>query len=562
MAITKNELITTVRRRLGEPMVKVEVCDDQIRDNIEYARKKYIKWAIGNATQEVYFTLRLEAGKRFYDLPAGVVSVVSYDDQQSSYGGINTLFTVENYMYNKGALSYFDQPFNMVDYHLTLDFLDTLNRYVHTKYNYKYHQKSNQIEVNPVPEPGNRSIVQRVDSFTGKTRDVVIDSPGWVLIRSYMIEGSTVPSSNPRDWENVIRETKDIKEQRILTQEEVESATLALDHYPSIESSEVKLYVNDNLKRYGIDYVLNEDNRRILMWSGFSLNAQAGDEVVIEYPIVFKSIYYHDSWTIVDTDMISERKKLTQTQVSQSKIYLSKKIYNDNVIVFINDEPKVKGVDWEVGYDDRTITWKDKTLDGVLTTDDVIEVKYVIVTKVDSSDSSEKDKMSFNLEYKDNIENRTLTSTEISNKSFQLEKPAITKYNIELYVKGDKKELGIDYRVLPDIQTISWSGYDLENVSLSGGDSVVLKYTLNETEMVDVEEEIYDNDWFIDYIAALTKINLGYIRRKFSGFQSLGNTGIEMDGDSLISEGKEEKTELEETLRNEEAYEGLGIVIG
>ena len=63
-------------------------------------------------------------------------------------------------------------------------------------------------------------------------------------------------------------------------------------------------------------------------------------------------------------------------------------------------------------------------------------------------------------------------------------------------------------------------------------------------------------------IVALSKISLGIIRRKPSSFSGLGSHGVGLDGDSLISEGKEEKDALEETLRDEEAFEGYGIDIG
>ena len=42
------------------------------------------------------------------------------------------------------------------------------------------------------------------------------------------------------------------------------------------------------------------------------------------------------------------------------------------------------------------------------------------------------------------------------------------------------------------------------------------------------------------------------IRRKFSNFSSIGNTGIQLDGDSLVSEGKEEKERLEDQLQTRE----------
>ena len=76
------------------------------------------------------------------------------------------------------------------------------------------------------------------------------------------------------------------------------------------------------------------------------------------------------------------------------------------------------------------------------------------------------------------------------------------------------------------------------------------------------DNDFYVSDWIFDYATAEAKERLGRIRSKFANFQSIGNQGISMDGDALISEGKEEKEKLEETLRLEEAWEGYGIEIG
>ena len=66
---TKAELAEQIKRRLGAPVVKVELDDVQIYDAIDYAKQKWVKWAVGNAFVETYFTVLLLAGQNFYDLP-------------------------------------------------------------------------------------------------------------------------------------------------------------------------------------------------------------------------------------------------------------------------------------------------------------------------------------------------------------------------------------------------------------------------------------------------------------------------------------------------------------
>ena len=196
MAITKQQLALKIKRRLGHPLIKVEIDNMQLSDAIDYARDKFIKWAVGQATQETFFTIALSAGQTVYDLPVGVTEVVAYDDTGTSYGGINTLFTVDNFLLNQGMYqSLFSTAgggYTMISYHIARDFLDTIKRYTPAKYNYKYHRYQNQIEIQPSPESGNSlSVVQDDVTYT-------IDSPGFILLRAFMMEGST----NVEGWAN------------------------------------------------------------------------------------------------------------------------------------------------------------------------------------------------------------------------------------------------------------------------------------------------------------------------------------------------------------------------
>jgi hypothetical protein len=185
---SKGDLADLIRRRLGEPVIKVELTTQQIFDAIDYAKQKWVKWGVGNSMVETYFTLLLLAGQNFYDLPIGVVDVADYDDKGSDYG-INTLFTLDNFLYSRGFFNSLmwtgGYGYSLLSYHIALDFLKTVDRYTPSIYNYKYHKYTNQIEVHPFPPSGN--VLDLADE-NGVNR--TYDSPGFVLIRSYMIEGS------------------------------------------------------------------------------------------------------------------------------------------------------------------------------------------------------------------------------------------------------------------------------------------------------------------------------------------------------------------------------------
>lgn len=186
--MTKAQLVDLIRRRLGYPMVKVELSNQQVMDEIDYSRQKWVKWAVGQATQEVYFTLELSAGEFLYDLPAGVVEVVGYKSKGIGES-INTLFTLENYLYSQGLYdalikTSISDGYSLVSYHVARDFLHTVERYIPDEYNFKYHPYTNQLEIRPVPGTTNLS-----------TGSIAGESQGYLLVRSYMVQQSSYTDS-------------------------------------------------------------------------------------------------------------------------------------------------------------------------------------------------------------------------------------------------------------------------------------------------------------------------------------------------------------------------------
>jgi hypothetical protein len=163
-------------------------------------------------------------------------------------------------------------------------------------------------------------------------------------------------------------------------------------------------------------------------------------------------------------------------------------------------------------------------------------------------------------QYSTKMEHITLTTDNILNKSFTLSESVSVADGMKLNIGSSNKMYGLDYIILNDRTTISWN-FIGSTMTPTEGQTVTVTYTVASPIITEVEEDLYDSDWILDYVTALSKISLGIIRRKFSSFSSMGNSGISLDGDSLISEGNTEKEYLEGTLRDEEAYEGYGIFV-
>jgi hypothetical protein len=81
----------------------------------------------------------------------------------------------------------------LIGYHIAIDFLETLARYTPDAYRFKYHKNANILEIQPPPAAGNALTLYYDDG------EVTYDSPGFILIRAMMIDGSTLPDWNGLD---------------------------------------------------------------------------------------------------------------------------------------------------------------------------------------------------------------------------------------------------------------------------------------------------------------------------------------------------------------------------
>ena len=195
--LTKSELSERILRRFGYPQIKIELSTIHLFDAIDYATRKWKKWASGTSNQEVFLTKALSAGQYLYELPLGTQDVLSYESG-SGGGGINTLFTMDNYMYSQGMynglFSTGGDGYKMISYQIAKDFLNTVNKFTPDAYNFKYHKYTNQLEIQPPPPSGGsltytQKLKEDCVEVAGDT--VTIDSPGFILLRLIMLQGAS-----------------------------------------------------------------------------------------------------------------------------------------------------------------------------------------------------------------------------------------------------------------------------------------------------------------------------------------------------------------------------------
>lgn len=221
--MTRNELRQRIIQDLGACMVKVELSVEQIDNAINNARDRWIHWTVGNSKFERYFLLLLKAGERVYDMPAGVIEVVYYEDKFGSPGGYDGIgynplwytgpemgstsffsignpammgFTCGDMYSGNGSGSPVQNVYTPVDSYLMRNMSEMLTKYRPNKYQWTYHKSRNQLELHEAPLPG-AGTIERIEVIDGVETTVQVDSPGYVLIRAYFLEGSTLPTYVP-----------------------------------------------------------------------------------------------------------------------------------------------------------------------------------------------------------------------------------------------------------------------------------------------------------------------------------------------------------------------------
>lgn len=108
---TRNGIKDWALRRLGYPLVQVEITEAQLDDAINEATEEFTKYVIN---EEQYLAYDLSTYQSSgYTLPSTVAGVFAIEESSmgsNTIGGINTLFSLSNEMWNVGVMPPFMAP--------------------------------------------------------------------------------------------------------------------------------------------------------------------------------------------------------------------------------------------------------------------------------------------------------------------------------------------------------------------------------------------------------------------------------------------------------------------
>lgn len=140
-----------IKRKLGFPVINLEFHDDQLEDAIDDSVKMFTKYS-GDATFRSALMVNMSGGITEYPLDDTVESVLSLNVESAIGGGINTLFTVENQLYNAGYIDIFSGSMNLTSYEIAMQYLDMSRRMLSAEFFTEFNPYTNTLTITPAPD--------------------------------------------------------------------------------------------------------------------------------------------------------------------------------------------------------------------------------------------------------------------------------------------------------------------------------------------------------------------------------------------------------------------------
>jgi len=150
---TEEQIMSWILRQLGHPLIDVEIHEDSLRDCVNDAIEEFTKYFVPD---EDYLALNLEEyNTSGYTLPNNVVSVFALEESTmaGNQGGINTLFSVQNTMWNMGMLAVPVPGYSgsWINYEMAMSYIDMIQRLTAAKFYFEYNERNRILKLIPNP---------------------------------------------------------------------------------------------------------------------------------------------------------------------------------------------------------------------------------------------------------------------------------------------------------------------------------------------------------------------------------------------------------------------------
>jgi hypothetical protein len=157
---TKDELKDWVMKRLGWPLVDVEITDEQLINCIDDAVEEFTKYVVQDID---YYALDLSTYETSgYTMPNNVTAIFALEESNimnGANGGVNTLFSIQNQMWNAGIFPDFMSgggSGSWVTYEASLQYLDLVKRMTASGFEFNYNERKQLLTL--IPDPSVRKM--------------------------------------------------------------------------------------------------------------------------------------------------------------------------------------------------------------------------------------------------------------------------------------------------------------------------------------------------------------------------------------------------------------------
>ena len=134
---TLSGLQSWILKQLGDPLITVELTDDQLTTSINDAIEFYTEYA---EMGDNYVMLPLSGYTQGTGMSLSAYNAKSvFALEEELDGGINTLFSIENQMANQGILPFhYGMNTSYVSFELASQFVDMSKRMLSQRFDFKY----------------------------------------------------------------------------------------------------------------------------------------------------------------------------------------------------------------------------------------------------------------------------------------------------------------------------------------------------------------------------------------------------------------------------------------
>jgi len=152
-----SDAINYARTMLGEPIVNVELTDDQIKQCVLDAVQIFQRYNMGEGVYEESIVFTMKAGQRVYPMPDNIAEITKYF---ASYNGdVNQLFTAEHQiLMETGILPSLTKQLagqsvgmDLAGYDIATKYLELYKHYFNKTYSVNFHHLRRELTVDPTP---------------------------------------------------------------------------------------------------------------------------------------------------------------------------------------------------------------------------------------------------------------------------------------------------------------------------------------------------------------------------------------------------------------------------